>query len=81
VQSLKPIQLSTDRLILRPMTESDTEAMYTIFSDPGNTASVKTLERLSFLKEGYLRERWIVNDEIPDSDLYGLLSSDRSSKR
>jgi RimJ/RimL family protein N-acetyltransferase len=81
MQSLKPIQLNTERLILRPMTESDTEAMYMLFSDPGNTASVKTLERLGFLKEGHLRERWIVNDEISDSDLYGLLSSDRSSKR
>jgi RimJ/RimL family protein N-acetyltransferase len=184
MQSLKPIQLNTERLILRPVNELDTEAMYTIFSDPvvmrywstppwenleqsresiakdlealhtgdylrlgiaqkaddrlvgactlfnfnwqckraevgyalarsawghgfmgealaafieyafselalhrieaeidpRNTASAKTLERLGFLKEGHLRERWIVNDEISDSDLYGLLSSDRSSK-
>lgn len=41
--------------------------------DPRNHASVKTLERLGFQKEGYLRERWIVNGEISDSWLYGLL--------
>jgi [ribosomal protein S5]-alanine N-acetyltransferase len=184
MQSFKSVQLTTDRLTLRPITESDTEAMYAIFSDPivmrywstppwesleqsresiardiealhtgdylrlgivqtgnhqlvgactlfnfnwqckraevgyalarsawgrgfmgealaafmeyaftelalhrieaeidpRNTASAKTLERLGFLKEGHLRERWIVNDEISDSDLYGLLGSDRGSK-
>ncbi|PSB16010.1 GNAT family N-acetyltransferase [filamentous cyanobacterium CCP1] len=181
MQSFQPVQLTTDRLTLRPITEADTEAMYAIFSDPivmrywstppwenleqsresiardiealhtgdylrlgivqkdtnqlvgactlfnfnwqckraevgyalarsawgrrfmgealaafieyaftelalhrieaeidpRNTASAKTLERLGFLKEGHLRERWIVNDEISDSDLYGLLGSDR----
>ncbi|HEX9332702.1 MAG TPA: GNAT family N-acetyltransferase [Anaerolineales bacterium] len=41
--------------------------------DPRNIASAKTLERLGFQKEGYLRERWIVNDEISDTSLYGLL--------
>jgi RimJ/RimL family protein N-acetyltransferase len=41
--------------------------------DPRNVASAKTLERLSFQQEGYLRERWIVNDEISDTCLYGLL--------
>lgn len=41
--------------------------------DPRNTASAKTLERLGFQPEGYLRERWIVNDEVSDSALYGLL--------
>jgi RimJ/RimL family protein N-acetyltransferase len=41
--------------------------------DPRNTASAKTLERLGFQKEGYLRERWIVNGEISDTWLYGLL--------
>ena len=44
--------------------------------DPRNTASAKTLERLGFHKEGHLRERWIVNDEISDTDLYGLLQRD-----
>jgi ribosomal-protein-alanine N-acetyltransferase len=41
--------------------------------DPRNLASVKTLEWLGFQKEGHLHERWIVNDEISDSWLYGLL--------
>ncbi len=41
--------------------------------DPRNLASAKTLERLGFQKEGHLRERWIVNDEVSDTALYGLL--------
>ncbi len=35
--------------------------------DPRNTASVRTLERLGFQREGYLRERWQVNGEIQDA--------------
>ena len=41
--------------------------------DPRNHASAKTLERLGFQKEGYLRERWIVNNEVSDTAFYGLL--------
>lgn len=41
--------------------------------DPRNTGSAKSLQRLGFVKEGHLRERWKVGDEISDSDLYGLL--------
>ena len=41
--------------------------------DPRNRASARTLERLGFQKEGHLRERWIVNDEVSDTWLYGLL--------
>jgi [ribosomal protein S5]-alanine N-acetyltransferase len=41
--------------------------------DPRNSASARTLERLGFTKEGYLRERWIVGDEVSDTALYGLL--------
>ena len=41
--------------------------------DPRNEASARTLERLGFQKEGYLRERWIVGDEVSDTALYGLL--------
>jgi len=44
--------------------------------DPRNLASAKTLERLGFQKEGHLRERWIVNDEVSDTGLYGLLRRD-----
>nr|WP_315492051.1 GNAT family N-acetyltransferase [uncultured Rhodoferax sp.] len=41
--------------------------------DPRNTASAQSLERLGFLREGFLRERWIVNGEVSDTALYGLL--------
>ena len=44
--------------------------------DPRNEASARTLERLGFTKEGYLRERWIVGDEVSDTALYGLLHRD-----
>ncbi len=45
--------------------------------DPRNVASAQLLERLGFVREGLLRERWIVGDEVSDSALYGLLASDR----
>ena len=41
--------------------------------DPRNTASIRTLERLGFQREGFLRERWHVNGEIQDAIFYGLL--------
>jgi RimJ/RimL family protein N-acetyltransferase len=41
--------------------------------DPRNVSSAKTLERLGFTKEGHLRERWIVGEEVSDTFLYGLL--------
>ena len=41
--------------------------------DPRNTASIRTLERLGFQREGFLRERWHVNGEIQDALFYGLL--------
>lgn len=44
--------------------------------DPRNEASARTLERLGFLREGVLRQRWIVGDEVSDSALYGLLQRD-----
>lgn len=47
--------------------------------DPRNEASVRSLVRLGFRKEGHLRERWIVDGEVSDSDLYGLLFSDWQS--
>ncbi|MEQ1832836.1 MAG: GNAT family protein, partial [Candidatus Eisenbacteria bacterium] len=42
--------------------------------DPRNMASVRALERLGFAREGLLRERWVVADEISDSVLMGLLA-------
>ncbi|HEF5873269.1 TPA: GNAT family N-acetyltransferase [Burkholderia cenocepacia] len=47
--------------------------------DPRNAASAGLLERLGFVREGLLRERWIVGDEVSDSALYGLLASDRGA--
>ncbi|NJN44042.1 MAG: GNAT family N-acetyltransferase [Anaerolineae bacterium] len=44
--------------------------------DPRNNASAKTLERLGFVREGYLRERWIVEGEVSDTALYGLLQKE-----
>lgn len=44
--------------------------------DPRNEASARALERLGFVKEGHLRERWMVAGEVSDSGLYGLLRAD-----
>lgn len=41
--------------------------------DPRNGASIRTLEKLGFQREGFLRERWHVNGEIQDALFYGLL--------
>jgi ribosomal-protein-alanine N-acetyltransferase len=49
--------------------------------DPRNTASIRTLERLGFQREGYLRERWQVNGEIQDAFFYGLLRPDWESAK
>ncbi|CAM3255744.1 GNAT family N-acetyltransferase [Vibrio neptunius] len=42
--------------------------------DPDNISSSKALERLGFVKEGYLRQRWEVNGVVSDSAIYGLLA-------
>ncbi len=49
--------------------------------DPRNGPSIRTLERLGFQREGYLRERWHVNGEIQDSLFYGLLKREWGSRR
>ena len=41
--------------------------------DPRNDSSAKSLLRLGFSKEGDLRERWIVDGEVSDTALFGLL--------
>jgi ribosomal-protein-alanine N-acetyltransferase len=41
--------------------------------DPRNIGSAKSLERVGFTKEGHLRENCIVNGELTDRALYGLL--------
>jgi RimJ/RimL family protein N-acetyltransferase len=49
--------------------------------DPRNAASVRALERLGFEREGFLRERWQVVDEISDSLLMGLLAREWPARR
>ena len=49
--------------------------------DPRNRASIRTVERLGFQREGYLRERWQVNGEIQDTVFYGLLRPDWEASR
>lgn len=46
--------------------------------DPQNVASGKALERLGFVQEGLLRERWEINGVISDSALYGMLAKNRT---
>lgn len=44
--------------------------------DPRNRASARVLEKLGFVREGLLRERWIVDGKTADSAIYGLLHTD-----
>jgi ribosomal-protein-alanine N-acetyltransferase len=46
-------------------------------ADPRNERSLKSLERLGFVREGYLRERYFVNGELQDAILFSLLRRDR----
>jgi RimJ/RimL family protein N-acetyltransferase len=48
---------------------------------PRNEASIRALERQGFAREGLLRERWQVGDEISDSLLMGLLASEWRERR
>ncbi|MCA0174968.1 MAG: GNAT family N-acetyltransferase [Proteobacteria bacterium] len=45
-------------------------------ADPRNLASCRALEQLGFVREGLLRQRWIVGDEVSDTAFYGLLAAD-----
>jgi RimJ/RimL family protein N-acetyltransferase len=42
--------------------------------DPRNENSMRILEKLGFQREGLLRERWNVGDEIQDTAFLGLLA-------
>ena len=44
--------------------------------DPRHNGSQRTLDRLGFVREGLLRERWIVAGEVSDTALHGLLRRD-----
>lgn len=49
--------------------------------DPRNTGSTALLKRLGFVHEGHLRQRWIVDGEICDTDFFGLLRDDWDAAR
>jgi RimJ/RimL family protein N-acetyltransferase len=49
--------------------------------DPLNVASARVLERQGFVREGLLRERWIVGGRKSDSAMYGLLAQDYEARR
>jgi RimJ/RimL family protein N-acetyltransferase len=48
---------------------------------PSNERSIHALERLGFAREGFLRERWQVGDEISDSVVLGLLAHEWRARR
>ncbi|HTA66211.1 MAG TPA: GNAT family N-acetyltransferase [Xanthomonadaceae bacterium] len=45
-------------------------------TDPRNTGSCALLEALGFVREGVLRERWLVDGEVSDTALFGLLKGE-----
>ena len=49
-------------------------------TDPRNERSARLLEQLNFVKEGCFRERWIVDGEVSDAAMYGLLGRDWRAK-
>lgn len=49
--------------------------------DPRNRASCVVLQRLHFVHEGHLRQRWIVGGEVCDTDFFGLLRQDWENSR
>jgi RimJ/RimL family protein N-acetyltransferase len=42
-------------------------------TDPRNEPSLQLLGSLGFVKEGHFRERWVVDGEVSDSAMFGLL--------
>jgi ribosomal-protein-alanine N-acetyltransferase len=44
--------------------------------DPRDAAALHTLEGAGFRREGYLRQRWLIDGEVQDSVLMGLLAVD-----
>lgn len=61
----------------------DRLALHRIEADlhPDNAASASLLRRLHFRQEGHLRERWLVNGELSDSIIYGLLRREWEAAR
>lgn len=50
-------------------------------ADPRNAASMRVLEKLGFVREGYARERWEIEGEIQDAVCYGLLRKEWDARR
>jgi len=48
-------------------------------TDTRNAASARVLEKLGFVREGTLREDCVVNGEVSDSWVYGLIKRERPS--
>lgn len=46
------------------------------FVGPDNIASLKTAEKMGFVKEGQLRDHYIHNGAVEDSVVFGLLASE-----
>jgi RimJ/RimL family protein N-acetyltransferase len=42
-------------------------------ADPRNAPSIRALERVGFVREGHLRERYLLDGEAQDAVLFGLL--------
>jgi len=49
--------------------------------DPRNEGSRRILQRLHFTREGLMRERWIVNGELCDTEYHGMLRADWRAAR
>jgi RimJ/RimL family protein N-acetyltransferase len=49
-------------------------------TDTRNVASARVLEKLGFVREGTLREDVVVDGDVSDSWVYGLLLSDREQR-
>jgi RimJ/RimL family protein N-acetyltransferase len=49
--------------------------------DPRNDRSIRVLERQGFQREGFLRERWIVDGVVQDTALFGLLQREWTGDR
>ncbi len=47
--------------------------------DPRNAPSLAVLERLGFEREGYMRDRWLIDEQWQDTVFFGLLAKDREA--
>ncbi len=50
-------------------------------TDPENVASIKMLEGLGFIREGYLRAEWETHIGVRDSLIFGLLRDEWETQR